>query len=265
MSMAGYSGTPLPRKLGIGEGSRVLFADAPDGFATTLGEAARVGGVVAAGEGAVDVAVLFARDAAALRAKFAGLAASLQPAGGPLGGLAEAQLGRLHGSRREPRPRDRPRRGAGGQQGLRHRRDLVGPALRMAFARSATASLSMLPKCKIRASLAMGRALHRVALGALLAALVPAGSAGAATPRAEVPGPGSTVRVDAAAGELEDGTIVVHGARGRLSVHLEPGSAPLLLESLAVLRLTTTRVAGREIGDPLPPLSRSRTSTWARR
>ncbi len=113
----------------------------------------------------------------------------------------------------------------------------------------------MLPKCKIRASLAMGRALHRVALGALLAALVPAGSAGAATPRAEVPGPGSTVRVDAAAGELEDGTIVVHGARGRLSVHLEPGSAPLLLESLAVLRLTTTRVAGREIGDPLPPLS----------
>ena len=113
----------------------------------------------------------------------------------------------------------------------------------------------MLPKCKIRASLAMGRALHRVALGALLAALVPAGSAGAATPRAEVPGPGSTVRVDAAAGELEDGTIVVHGARGRLSVHLEAGSAPLLLESLSVLRLTTTRVAGREIADPLPPLS----------
>ncbi len=33
------------------------------------------------------------------------------------------------------------------------------------------------------------------------------------------------------------------------------GSAPLLLESLSVLRLTTTRVAGREIGDPLPPLS----------
>ena len=82
MSMAGYSGTPLPRKLGIGEGSRVLFADAPDGFATTLGEVPASVELVAAGEGAVDVAVLFARDAAALRAKFAGLAASLQPAGG---------------------------------------------------------------------------------------------------------------------------------------------------------------------------------------
>ncbi|MFB7722744.1 MULTISPECIES: hypothetical protein [unclassified Nocardia] len=30
--MAGYSGTPLPRKLGIKEGSRVLLAGAPPGF-----------------------------------------------------------------------------------------------------------------------------------------------------------------------------------------------------------------------------------------
>jgi hypothetical protein len=29
---AGYSGTPLPRKLGIKAGHRVLFADAPDDF-----------------------------------------------------------------------------------------------------------------------------------------------------------------------------------------------------------------------------------------
>ena len=114
----------------------------------------------------------------------------------------------------------------------------------------------MLSKRENRASARRsGRTLHSIALAALLAALVPAGSAGAATPRAEVPGPSSTVRVDAAAGELEDGTIVVHGARGRLSAHLEPGAAPLLLDSLAVLRLTTTRVDGREIGDPLPTLS----------
>ena len=30
--MAGYSGTPLPRKLGIKPGHRVLLAGAPDGF-----------------------------------------------------------------------------------------------------------------------------------------------------------------------------------------------------------------------------------------
>lgn len=32
---AGYSGTPLPKKLGIKPGSRVLLDGAPDGFATT--------------------------------------------------------------------------------------------------------------------------------------------------------------------------------------------------------------------------------------
>jgi hypothetical protein len=34
---AGYSGTPLPKKLGIKEGSRVALLDAPQGFAATLG------------------------------------------------------------------------------------------------------------------------------------------------------------------------------------------------------------------------------------
>jgi hypothetical protein len=37
--MAGYSGTPLPRKLGIKPGHRVLLLGAPEGFAhRTLGE-----------------------------------------------------------------------------------------------------------------------------------------------------------------------------------------------------------------------------------
>jgi hypothetical protein len=31
-SRAGYSGTPLPRKLGIGEGARVALVRAPEGF-----------------------------------------------------------------------------------------------------------------------------------------------------------------------------------------------------------------------------------------
>ena len=36
--MAGYSGTPLPKKLGIKEGSRIALINAPDDFQSTLGE-----------------------------------------------------------------------------------------------------------------------------------------------------------------------------------------------------------------------------------
>ena len=36
--MAGYSGTALPRKLGISEGAIVALRAAPDGFERTLGE-----------------------------------------------------------------------------------------------------------------------------------------------------------------------------------------------------------------------------------
>jgi hypothetical protein len=35
--MAGYSGTPLVKKLGIREGHRVAFPGAPEGFAKQLG------------------------------------------------------------------------------------------------------------------------------------------------------------------------------------------------------------------------------------
>jgi hypothetical protein len=37
---AGYSGTPLPKKLGIKEGSRVALLNAPGNFARVLGELA---------------------------------------------------------------------------------------------------------------------------------------------------------------------------------------------------------------------------------
>ena len=82
MSSAGYSGTPLPRKLGIREGSRLLLVDAPADFAATLGDLPPGVELVEAGAGAVDVAILFALGAATVRARFADLAASLEPAGG---------------------------------------------------------------------------------------------------------------------------------------------------------------------------------------
>ena len=37
-NLAGYSGTPLPKKLGVNPGSTVALVDAPDGFLATLGE-----------------------------------------------------------------------------------------------------------------------------------------------------------------------------------------------------------------------------------
>ena len=38
MATAGYSGTPLPKKLGIKQGTRLAAVHAPDGFDAALGE-----------------------------------------------------------------------------------------------------------------------------------------------------------------------------------------------------------------------------------
>ena len=82
MSTAGYSGTPLPRKLGMRDGSRVLLVGAPAGFAATLGEMPPGVEFLTAGAKDLDVVVVFVLDLESLRAHFATLAAALQPAGG---------------------------------------------------------------------------------------------------------------------------------------------------------------------------------------
>ncbi len=73
--MAGYSGTPLPRKLGIDDGARVRLCGAPQGFAGILG-------VVPRSRGPADVVVVFARSAAAMRRAFPGARKALSAAGG---------------------------------------------------------------------------------------------------------------------------------------------------------------------------------------
>ena len=73
--MVGYSGTPLPLKLGIKEDSRVRLFDAPAGFARLLGVAARE-------RGEADVIVLFASSVAKLEPAFDRLRQSLHPRGG---------------------------------------------------------------------------------------------------------------------------------------------------------------------------------------
>jgi hypothetical protein len=69
---AGYSGTPLPKKLGVKDGSRVLVVGAPDGFA--------LDGVTLhtrAGRDPYDVILAFCPDLATLRRRFAPLAGKL--------------------------------------------------------------------------------------------------------------------------------------------------------------------------------------------
>jgi hypothetical protein len=82
--MAGYSGTPLPKKLGIKEGHRVALIHAPESFEQTLG--ALPADVVLRrdqrGKSPFDVIVFFTTEAAILREQFAPLAERLTPAGG---------------------------------------------------------------------------------------------------------------------------------------------------------------------------------------
>jgi hypothetical protein len=67
--------TPLPRKLGIGEGSRVALQGAPEGFAQALGVEPRT-------RGELDVIVHFATKRGELTRAFPPLARRLAPAGG---------------------------------------------------------------------------------------------------------------------------------------------------------------------------------------
>jgi hypothetical protein len=70
-----YSATPLPRKLGIKEGSRVALQGAPEGFAETLGVKPRT-------RGELDVIVLFQTKRGELTRAFTPLARRLAPDGG---------------------------------------------------------------------------------------------------------------------------------------------------------------------------------------
>jgi hypothetical protein len=63
--MAGYSGTPLPQKLGIKPGSAVALVGAPEGFAASLGPLPA--GASLGGHRTADLAVWFVRSSADLR------------------------------------------------------------------------------------------------------------------------------------------------------------------------------------------------------
>ena len=74
-----YSGTPLPKKLGVREGSRVLVAGAPDRF--RLQPIPNRVELVARVRAPLDVVLFFVTRDSELRRRFPGLARALAPAG----------------------------------------------------------------------------------------------------------------------------------------------------------------------------------------
>jgi hypothetical protein len=80
--MAGYSGTPLPQKLGIKAGARVALVDPPAGFHELLGELPDGASFVVPGAGAIDVAVCFVASELGLADRFLELKQHLHQAGG---------------------------------------------------------------------------------------------------------------------------------------------------------------------------------------
>ena len=80
--MAGYSTTPLPKKLGIKPGAVVALLAAPPGFEDVLGPLPDGVQVRTHARGKVDVIVFFATRERELARRFPGMARALQPAGG---------------------------------------------------------------------------------------------------------------------------------------------------------------------------------------
>jgi hypothetical protein len=79
---AGYSGTPLVRKLGIKPGSRLGLLGAPEGFDATLGELPDGVAVRRRARGPLDVIVAFHLRRAELERRLDALRGALDPAGG---------------------------------------------------------------------------------------------------------------------------------------------------------------------------------------
>ena len=81
--MAGYSGTPLAKKLGIRDGATVALIDPPPGLDREL-DLGLLDGVVVRPQlkGPLDVIVVFVRDLAELRRRFPKAKAALHEKGG---------------------------------------------------------------------------------------------------------------------------------------------------------------------------------------
>jgi len=79
--MPGYSGTPLPKKLGIKDGFQVSLTDAPDEVVAELKPILDKCEIVSASKTPIDFAMFFTKSSAALQKEFPRLAKRLTPAG----------------------------------------------------------------------------------------------------------------------------------------------------------------------------------------
>jgi hypothetical protein len=83
--MAGYSGTPLPKKLGIKEGHRVAVIRPPDSFENALGDlpedVALQVGLSGARTGRLDVIIVFVTRRVELARQLASMRRCMAPAG----------------------------------------------------------------------------------------------------------------------------------------------------------------------------------------
>jgi hypothetical protein len=79
--MPGYSGTPLPKKLGIKDGYCVHFVNAPTEVLTELKAELASCKIVAGGKSPIDFAMLFTKSRTELTKEFKRIAKTLAPAG----------------------------------------------------------------------------------------------------------------------------------------------------------------------------------------
>lgn len=79
--MAGYSGTPLMKKLGIREEFRLALLGAPKGFQKELGSLPRGAKIIPCSSDSLDLIMLFVHSASDLKRKFPLLAANLSAQG----------------------------------------------------------------------------------------------------------------------------------------------------------------------------------------
>jgi hypothetical protein len=80
--MAGYSGTPLPKKLGIKEGATVALLDQPDGLLATLGPLPAGARIVYDTRGHRDVIVAFFTARSVFEKRLAAMTKAIYPDGG---------------------------------------------------------------------------------------------------------------------------------------------------------------------------------------
>jgi hypothetical protein len=79
--MAGYSGTPLPKKLGLRENQRIALVNAPAGFEETLGVLPSNAEIVKRLSSPLDLVMLFVVHEKQLTKQFSAFAGKLAPNG----------------------------------------------------------------------------------------------------------------------------------------------------------------------------------------